>query len=324
MRNKVQMGVVALVAIGFVQVSGVAVAAPDICTVSSIQLDGATPGTVDADGSVVAGSSVNIKGTVTQKASGTGCSAGTAGAAVNEGGLRIQEQRQAGFPSACKAQGVGSFLTQTTANLPNTTPPGTNAAAYDLDTTSLAGAVRGFRSDYTPLNPGGSFKGSTSVCVDLTINENVTGSPCDGYGDVVVLRVIGGAGQGIVMPGDVGPWSYTFEVLNCTTIDALAIKVQGGTSGWTVFDSVGTAPVAEPVNVVAKSNGKKGTTSTVTWHTVLNDEESKTITVGVDGVIPKAKIGDWLNLSGAWSAAYNNGLPQKSDYTANVYVEIGL
>lgn len=317
--------------------------AADKCTVSSIQLVDASPGTVNSDGSVNAGDAVTVRGSITESGtSSPGCAAGTGGAAVSEGTLIVQGQIQDTVPVSCKPTGVGSFSDLASRSLPNTNPPGANIVAHTLDTTLLGGLTRGYRTAYNKLTPHGSYKSSTSVCVDLTVHE-VSSSVCDPYGDEVVLFIVGGAGQGQVAPGGVGPWAYTFKALNCTGVNDLAVKVQGGTSGWTVFKSVATAPILEPVNVVDKSNGKKGTTSTVTWNTVLNDEQSKEITVEVDGMIPwGAWSGQWMNLSGEWSAAYNDGnsatcnnispktgtcnpnqaTPDKSTYTPQVYVEV--
>ena len=326
MRNNLIGSLTALVAVLLGLFSTSVGAAPDICTSSSIQLVGANPGSIDMDGTVASPTPVAVTGKVTQAAPSIGgCTNGTTGVAVEEGTLEIETSKKKidGVPTwvHCKDPGVGPFTTLISRVLPNSTPPGTNAAVYNLDTTGLGGKTAGFRAQYKAKNPGGSYKSSASPCVDLVISEAPPGARCDAYDNVVVLSIVGGAGQGIVLPGQVGPWLYTFEVLNCTGLPNLPVKVQGGTSGWTVFDSVSTVPV-EPVGVVAKSNGKKGTTSTLTWNTVLNHEQSKTITVGVDGVVPNVPMGTWLNLSGAWSAAYKNGIPLKSDYTPQVYVEV--
>lgn len=318
-------GTVTLALASFSSISFAAPPPKDTCTVSSIQLVGATPGAIDSDGYVTAGTPVTIKGLVSQAnpATGSSCDAGTGGAAVTEGTLKIEGQRRDGLPSACKEAGVGSFATLQTQ--PVTGAAGSNVIERAFDSTGLD-ETRGYRTDYTKVG-GGSFTSSKSVCVNLTINPSADpANPCDSYGDEVVLNIMAGAGKGIVGPGDVGPWSYTFEVLNCTGMDDLAVKVQGGTSGWTVFDNAFTAPV-EPFTSTPKSKGKKGTTSTITWHTILNDEQSKTMTVVLDGVVPSGVVnGEWINLSGAWSAAYKDalGLAAKSEYTPQVYLEVVL
>jgi hypothetical protein len=301
---------------------------PPTCTVSSIQLVGATQGTINDDGSVTEGTSVTLKGVVTESATQVAappCDAGIANVAVGLGSLRIQGKVDDSVPpqpQRCPTVGVGEYSDLVTQILPNTNPPGINVATYALNTTDLGGETRGYRTKYGgPTGPNSPFRDSVSVCVDLTINESA--NPCDAYGDVVVLNVVGGEGAGEVAAGGSGPWTYTFEVLNCTGLDDLAVKVQGGTSGWTNFISAVTNP-SETVTSEGKSKGKKGQTSIITWNTLLDDEESKTMAVTVTGTVPLGTpVGTSLNISGAWSAAYHDGASAaKSDYTPGVYVEV--
>jgi hypothetical protein len=302
--------------------------AKDTCTVSSIQLVGATPGAVNTDGIVTAPTGVAVTGKVTQAnpATSSSCDAGTAGVLVDEGTLTIGGQTDAGTPVACNISGVGSFNPALATQVLPATPAGT--VTYALDTTSLGGVTRGYRTQYTKLG-GGSYTSSTSPCVDLTINNaDPSALKCDGYEGTVRLLIVGAAGKGIVAPSDPGSWDYTFEVLNCTGIEPLTVKVQGGTSGWTSFASVVTNPVEDSVSVTDKSKGKKGKTSTVTWTTSLedataDDSKGKTIKVTVDGTVPSGSPDGWQFLSGPWSAAYQlGGVAMKSDYTDRVYLEV--
>ncbi|MGK2943073.1 MAG: hypothetical protein ACSLFJ_15595 [Immundisolibacter sp.] len=309
-----------------------AVGAPpkDICTVSSIQLVGAAPGTVDANGTVTAGTGVTVTGQVTQAypATSPSCDAGIAGTSVDEGTLTIGGQTDDGTPVACNVSGVGSFHPALKVQGLPATPAGT--VTYDLNTTSLGGVTRGYRTAYAKLTPNGSFTSSTSPCVNLTVNNtDPSAFKCDGYAGIVRLLIVGAAGKGIVAPGEAGPWDYTFEVLNCTGTAPLTVKVQGGTSGWTTFQSAVTNPTPDgTLTSVAKSNGKKGTTSTVTWITSLDDattddSKGKTIKVTVNGTVPSGSPDGWQHLSGPWSAAYNlGGVAMKSDYTDRVYLEV--
>ncbi len=331
-------------AVAMLFLAGNVIAGQGTCTTSTIQLVNATSGNINADGTIAEGTPATIKGTVTQASSGTGCAAGTAGTAVGEGTLEIKARKTNDSTPvlvACQETGIGAFTQVATADLPNTTPPGTNAVQVTQDTTNLGGLTGGFKTVYTKLSPLGTYVSSDSVCVDLKIVDVVLPPQdiCTNYPGIVALYVVGGAGKGSVVAGDKGPWSYTLEVLNCTGIDDLAVKVQGGTSGWTTFSAVATNP-DETVNSTAKSSGKKGTTSIVTWNTILDDQETKTITVTVDGTVPSGNAaGTMLNISGPWSAAYNDNnsstcyidpkkgvcdseYSDKSAYTPQVYVEV--
>lgn len=318
-----------LIAGGAAQAAG-----QNTCTQSSIEF---APPVLTG---VTAGTNVEITGRVTEANSQPGCTGGTHGAAVEEGDLAITGPHTntgastEGIPKECKDHGNGPFRTYTTVALPNPSdPPGSDDVTYDVFTTGFPDATYGYRTEYTGSN---DFASSESPCVDIDFVASEDGV-CGGYEDVVVLRIQGAAGQGVVDAGDDGPWDYTIEVLNCTGIDDLPVKVEGGTSEWTSFKEAVTVP-GEDWTATPRSKGKNGTTETITWPTVLDDEEMKTITVTVDGIV-QGYPGEMLWLSGPWSAAYDNGDPlndnncnlnkdvylckgDKSLYTPRVFVQV--
>jgi hypothetical protein len=187
--------------------------------------------------------------------------------------------------------------------------PGQNPAGADHDTTLpvdidalpcfLPGATIGFRAHY--VTGGGPSHVDThfSPGVDLA----TVAAPCDGLTIAATL----GSGNGTPTPGTNADWVFRIAVKNCTGGDLAGVKVQGGTSGWTIYKGAVTTPPGETVSFQTKNK-----TSILTWVTDLVNGQEKDIDVMVNGSIGAKALcspdpltpvpGTTLYLSGPWSA----------------------
>lgn len=217
---------------------------------------------------------------------------------------------------------AGSGVSWLSLNAPGQHPvSGATSLAVDLDGIgAFEGAVIGFRAHY--VTGGGSHKVSThfSPAVDLTVNNTSACTPAD-FGKVLVAATLA-SGDGAPEPGFSGEWTFRIRTRNCTGADIASVKVQGGSNGWGHFESATASKTPAPA---VKSNKRN---EVITWTGALDDQEAVDIDVTLSGSIPAshpcspdpdAPLPESIRyLSGAWSAAWNNGGPQKSDYSGRV------
>jgi len=188
--------------------------------------------------------------------------------------------------------------------------PNTNGEySYLFDTTGLGGKTIGFRV-FHPANPGKS-SASNSPCVNLVIDS---ASTCSEVGVLLGTRIASGEGE--PQPGSTNIWVIRVELTNCLG-STTTFKVQGGTNGWTTF--VGYSASVGDVSVRRNNRNQ-----VLTWIVELDDQESATLDIELQGTIPSsAPCGEVRGLLGPWSAAYvYNGIKKKSDYTGKITIEV--
>jgi hypothetical protein len=192
-------------------------------------------------------------------------------------------------------------------------------------TDNFGGQIIGFRAahsnDAGANDSTGSLGHSTSSfspCIDVNITAAASNSPCDtvaNNGALIVLTQVGGPGNGTV--GQSADWHYGFTIYACQAITLQS--AQGGTSGWTTYDT-GSA-TASPTNCswTASTNktNKNGATTVLLceWGTLskkssytsgisLTAGQTVNITLSETGAPPAGSSGTQLPLNGDWSALF--------------------
>ncbi|MEO7811303.1 MAG: hypothetical protein ABIR73_04580 [Usitatibacter sp.] len=280
----------------------------DICTFTTVDVGSGA----NNPGSQAQGTGIfPITGkTIQTSVQGNGCTvASISGADVPDGNIKLEGQGSNAntYPVSCRDRGVGVFPDLATKEI----LVDGSSVSYDFDTGTAPLGAYGFRARYTKLSPGGGYASSVSPCINLTVGPST--DACEGSTDVK-LNVYQAAGQGEVRVGDVGPWTYTFTVLNCTS-GKKTVKVQGGTTAWTSFLNW----VISAGSAIGKGTGNGN--QVTTWTVDLEAKQSQTIAITVNGKVPNT-LETWIPISGAWSAAYNDQGPQKTNYTDAVLLQI--
>lgn len=213
--------------------------------------------------------------------------------------------------------------------LPNNQTPDSDGKTFhniDLDALGfVVGTVGGFRAHYKPGSGPDKIGTHFSLTIDVTI---VVGADCS-ESDTVVVGADLVTGNGTPLPGDGGPWTFRITAQNCTGVDLEDVKLQGGSNGWAPMTGYQVDP--GPSSAVSVRTNKKN--QVLTWVVDIDDQETVSIEVTVDGDIPPTALcsldpslpipGSIHYLSGAWSAAFKRGFGnEKSDYTGRVSVTV--
>jgi hypothetical protein len=218
--------------------------------------------------------------------------------------VQIQQLQLASLPVGCGTVGA-SFVSLVPAAAGAT--DGSGQFSTTFDTTGLLPGNYGFRVNHPDGGGAHGAAQSASACLDLVVAP----SACTGG---VIVDADLAAGPGEPVAGTNNNWSFRITVQNCTGVDLEDVKVQGGTSGWTTF---GSAVPTEATSLLVQTKKK---TSVVTWTLDLDDQETQSILVNTNGTAgPTCPATQFL--SGAWSAAYKNGVPLKSEYTGRISVD---
>ncbi len=317
----------------------VAIAALAVFGLVRVQAAGATTGTCSYiaanPSSPTDGQQVTLTGSVIQN-NGT-CPATPSGGTPAPGIAEIQEWEVNGNPVACsvnKQCTAGLVGNSCNADANCDTYPGahdgtcTAAAGVTIgsgnldsngqvsttfDTTGLGGSTLGFLTHYQAQ---GNFRASTSPCLPLVIAPATP--PCTG---ATISADFAGL-DGTPPPGVSECWSFRITVHACQ--DLVGVTAQGGTNGWSGFNSTTNADTGK---ITLRKQNKKN--QVLLW-TIgnMNAGQTATATVQVCGTTanftcPHDPVTEFLN--GPWSTTFSTdgGLTyQKSDYTQQVSIQV--
>jgi hypothetical protein len=204
------------------------------------------------------------------------------------------------------------------------------------------GSTYGFRAhhdaqSFGPNSDKTNYDKSSSPCIDVHIVSGGT-TPCGTY--VGALPIVDQAsGDGTPPPGTTGPWSFRITIWACNE-DIVLQSAQGGSSGWTTFDSIVTTPPAKPPGCVTVK--QPGASSTVVENCIWAIQQGKKLVGGLlltagnyatiqvtehaNSPIPaSAPSGQTRCLNGPWSALYtdaSHSTSVKSPYTDRAAVVV--
>lgn len=231
---------------------------------------------------------------------------------IANGTIKIQQNQLVadGTPVACGTGGADYV------DVASGAPDANGEISYNFNTTGLAGKSIGFRTHY--VTPGGSHAPATShsPCETLVIND-CSPPPCSG----VTIGATLASGDGEPCPGVVdGCWEFRITVTACEAVTG--VTAQGGTSGWTTYDSF----VASAGTAVLRKDPKKGAQILLWTIGNMAKDEVQTLDVKVCGAIPSSSPdGEIRYLSGPWSAKYSTDggtTYQKSAYSGRVSITV--
>ena len=320
---------------------GVAYAAPPVPPVQNEKCGTVMTFNFDPGTTVTAGDSVTMTEEIKTTTAGSGNQACglTVGSYVNDGNATIQAVNLAGQGRPCNDIGKSFCTTGVSTNLDNScsvdedcltdpvgngvcTPvsltqvarenPSDGILAYTQDTTGLGGQVLGYRASY---QGGGNFDNSTTICTDLTVNEEA----CSGATISIELAY----GPGAPPPG--GPYAWGFDVIVHACEDLYGVSAQGGTNGWAALDGRSAYSLITDFGdaAIRKANKK---TDVILWSIGdMTAGQTATLSVPLSGSIPtKTPDCQVRYLSGSWSALFStDGINfEKTDYTGRVSIQV--
>ena len=220
----------------------------------------------------------------------------------------------------------GSAVSWVAVNSPGVQPVGGKTeASLDLNAWGfIPGTVAGLRALYVSGDGDDSVKTHSSLAVDLVAATE----PCENSGVAVAAELT--SGNGNPPPGfsteNGDTFVFTIKTRNCSGKNLSAVKVQGGTNGWTTL--LAATPLKGEVSVRENKRNQ-----VITWTVDLAQGEAQTLVVILNGSIPEyadcspdpnAPEPDSIRfLSGEWSAVYMSETgPQKTEYTGRVSVTV--
>lgn len=228
------------------------------------------------------------------------------GTPVTTGTIKIQQLQLAGSPVACGTTGADYV------DVASGTPNSSGQLSYAFNTAGLAGQSIGFRTHY--VTPGGHPAPATGQSTCDTLSIITCGPPCSG----VTIGATLASGDGTPCPGVTGCWEFRITVTACEAVTN--VTAQGGTSGWTTYDSFS----ASTGSAALRMPDKKGAQILVWTIGNMAKDEVQTLDVKVCGAIPSTSPdGEARYLSGPWSAKYTIGSTQfKSAYSGRVSLTV--
>lgn len=164
---------------------------------------------------------------------------------------------------------------------------------------------------------------SSSLCETLAIIA--CGEGCSG----VTIGATLASGDGEPCPGvspgvpteSDGCWEFRITVTACEAVTG--VTAQGGTSGWTTYNSF----IVSTGSAALRMPDKKGAQILLWTIGNMAKDEVQTLDVEVCGAIPSTSPdGEVRYLSGPWSAKYTNssGVTLKSAYSGRVSLTVTI
>lgn len=228
-------------------------------------------------------------------------------ATIDEGKVTVEMAALAGVPATISTPGA-SWINVPPGNMPPS--GGATSSAVDFDGLGFSpGTTASFRAHY--VTGGGQVHADThfSPAIDVT----AVGDTCEGFH----ISSDFASGDGAPPRNSDGPWAFRITLENCTGVDLVGIKAQGGSNGWAPASSA----VPSKGTVAWRYNNRN---QVLTWNLDMPNGTTETLLVTVDGHIPASADCESIRfLSGPWSAVYDAGAGAvKSDYTGRVSVQV--